>query len=155
MLDFFRNKKRRLLGILAGVLVLAMLGAAGTWFLYLKSAHKAETATRPPSSLHKASFQALWPLLGIDIPLSGRMGERILKLSFSFALDSESLMAEMDLHREEIIEALGLALTGSSVEEMERSGSKVRLKYDTLRLVNGLLGGRRVKDLYIIEFLIL
>ncbi len=155
MLDFFKHKKRRLLWILAGVMVVAVVGAAGVWFLYLQPTHKSDTATRPPSSLHKASFQALWPLSGIEVPLSGRMGERALRLSFSFVLDSESLVAEMDRHREEIIDAMKRALDGRSVEEMERSGSKVRLKYYTLRLVNGLLGGRRVKGVYIIEFLIL
>lgn len=154
MPGFLKNKKK-LLVILAGGLVLAMAGAGAAWFFYVKPATEAEQAAMEPPSLHKEPFLALWPLTGMEVPLSGRMGQRTLKLGFSFDLDSGALMEEMDLRREEIVEALGLALAGRSVEEMERSGSKVRLKYEALRLVNGLLERGHVTGLYITEFLIL
>lgn len=154
MLGFLKNKKMLLMG-LVGVLVLAVAGAGAAWVFYVKPAKEAEAAEMETPPLHKEPFQALWPLTDVEVPLSGRMGERTLKLGFSFDLDSEVLMDEMALRREEIIEALGLALAGRSVEEMERSGSKVRLKYETLRLVNGLLEGGHVNGVYITEFLML
>lgn len=154
MPGFLKNKKKWFVS-LVGVLGLALASAGAAWFFYLKPAGQAETAPLPPAPLHKASFQALWPLTGVSVPLSGRMGDRTLTLGFSFELDSEALEGEMTRHREEIIDALKLALAGRSVEEMERSGSRVRLKYDTLRLVNGLLEGGRLKGVYITEFLIL
>jgi flagellar basal body-associated protein FliL len=154
MPGFFKNKKKVLV-ILVGALVLAMAGAGAVWIFYVKPANEAAQAAMDPPSLHKEPFQALWPLTGMEMPLSGRMGQRTLKLGFSFDLDSGALMEEMTLRREEIVESLSLALAGRSVEEMERSGSKVRLKYETLRLVNGLLEGGHVKGLYITEFLIL
>lgn len=154
MPGFLKNKKKLLI-ILAGVLGLALVSAGVAWFFYLKPAGQAETAALSPPPLHKASFQALWPLTGVSVPLSGRNGDRTLTLGFSFELGSEALEEEMTLHKEEIVDALTLALAGRSVEEMERSGSRVRLKYDTLRLVNGLLEGGRLKGVYITEFLIL
>jgi len=151
----FLKGKKKLLIILAVGLALAMACVGAAWFFSQESTEEAATAAVPPPPHHKESFQALWPLTGLQVPLSGRMGERTLTLGFSFVLDSEALKEEMALHREEIIEALGLALAGRSVEEMDRSGSRVRLKYETLRLVNGLLERGRVKGVYVTEFFIL
>ncbi|WP_300668944.1 flagellar basal body-associated FliL family protein [Desulfoluna sp.] len=155
MPGFLKNKKKRLI-ILIGILVLALAGAGAAWLFYSQPGDEVEDAVveaSPP--LHKASFQALWPLAGVNVPLSGRMGDRTLRLSFSFVLDSETLKGELEIRREEILEALALSLSGRSVEEMERIGSKVRLKYETLRLVNGLLAGGGVKGVFVTEFFIL
>ena len=140
---------------LAGGLLLALVGALSVWLFYIKPARDAAEAAVAPPALHKEPFQTLWPLEKMDVSLSGRMGERTLTLGFSFDLDSDALVPEMEQRKDEIMEALGLAFAGRSVEEMERSGSKVRLKYEALRLVNGLLSGGRVKGVYITEFLIL
>ncbi|WP_175469416.1 flagellar basal body-associated FliL family protein [Desulfoluna spongiiphila] len=154
MPDFLKDKKKLLI-ILAGGLVLAVVCAGGAWFFLRTPAEEAAMEDVPPPPRHKEPFQALWPLADIQVPLSGRMGDRVLTLGFSFDLNSEVLTEELELRREEIVEALGLALAGRSVEEMERSGSRVRLKYETLRLVNGLLETGRVKDVYLTEFFIL
>ncbi|VFQ42639.1 flagellar basal body-associated protein flil [Desulfoluna butyratoxydans] len=153
MPGFLKNKKMVI--ILAGCLLLAVACAGAAWFLFGESDKEVAAETEPLPPRHKEPFQALWPLTDIQVPLSGRMGDRTLTLGFSFDLNSEGLAEEMTLRKEEIVEALGLALAGRSVEEMERSGSRVRLKYETLRLVNGLLESGRVKGVYITEFFIL
>ncbi|MCG8473534.1 MAG: flagellar basal body-associated FliL family protein [Desulfobacterales bacterium] len=144
--------------MMIGIFVL-LLVAVGTavWFLHIKPSQEtaAQKKQQPPPSLHKESFRALWPLDAMEIPISGRMGARTLKVSFNFHLDSEILEDEFAIRKGEVMEGIGLILSGRSVEEMEKSENRIRLKYEVLRLVNGLMETGRVRGVYITEFLIL
>lgn len=154
MPGFFKSRKK--LWVLGAVLlVLVVAGAGAAWFFLGRPAGPVAEEAAPPPLEHKAAFQTLWALDSLEVPLSGPTGDRTLKIGFSFDLESAALTGEMERRKGEILDALRLSLAGRSVEEMERSGSLVRLKYETLRLVNGLLDGGGVKGVFITEFLIL
>ena len=150
-------KKKKWLVIIGAVVLLLVVGAAAAWFLYFKPAQEAaeKAAQQPPPPLHKEPFEALWALPSLEIPISGRMGARTLKVTFSLRLDNAGLEDELSLRQDEVEDGVRLLLSGRSVEEMEKNENRIRLKYDVLRLINGLVETGRVRGVYVTEFLIL
>jgi flagellar FliL protein len=147
--------KRSRMPLLIG-LVLALAGGAGGFFAIktgfaesvLVSDHAGEEALLPP--ITPAAFLALDPLI---INLPDPTERRFLRFVAQVEVAPEHL-ADVEAIEPRIVDVLNGYLRAVEITDLESPASLARLRAQMLRRVQVVVGGDRVRDLLIMEFVL-
>ncbi|MEM9188002.1 MAG: flagellar basal body-associated protein FliL [Myxococcota bacterium] len=146
------KKKSKLIIIVAGVTVLAVVGAALYMFVFSGDAEadaevQEETASGP-------DFGPLVEINPIVVNLADSSGGRYLKLSIQLEVKNEEAKVTVEEAYVPIRDRLLVFFSGIGVEEALGEEGKSALKVILKEMINELLGAELVKNVYFTDFVI-
>jgi flagellar protein FliL len=153
----FKNKV-----VLAGILLVLILGGAGTaWFL-MDTPQKTQEA--PPEEKHpiqrdagnqKVFFPGILTLGSFESPLGDMGGVRTLKITVELSVDSPAIAQEIQRRSFQIKSTVVSLMAHKTFSEIQGADGKILLKNELIAGLNRLFETGKIRNLYFSTFLIL
>ncbi|BAU22745.1 flagellar basal body protein FliL [Caldimicrobium thiodismutans] len=146
------GKKKLLIFILLGFLIIGIAGAGVFVFLGKKGEEAAESKKGKKSAKPKVTFFIEYD--PIIVNLMDPSGKRYLQVRMSFEVADKKVEEELK-KKEPLIKDLVLSiLSGKTVEEVVVPDAKEKIKAEILKKVNEALGEELVLNVYITQFIV-
>ena len=151
------GSKLLLIVIIVLLLLLLVIGGLVAYFL-LSSPKKEQPAAQQEIKTHKVTqltkMGPIYPLDPFTVNLVSSNADRYLKCKINFELDSPALQKEIDQKIPAIRDMIISILSSKSVEEIQTSKGKEKLKDEIKRKVNAILTTGEIRNVYFTEFVI-
>lgn len=145
------RKRNRLMGGIVGLLLMCLAGA-GTYLVTsgrLSSGNSAETKSKD-GAFSDVGFIPLQPL---TVAIGASSDRRFLRFRGELEVDKR-FQAEIETLIPRVIDVLNTYLQSLELKEIESPSSLLALRSQMRRRVDLVVGGDRVKDLLIMEFVV-
>lgn len=148
------QKKRGFLGVLAGLTLAALLGAAGFYAAWSGLIPHAPAPAQAPDHGPMPTADVVFvPIPPVVISLGPESTSRHLR--FTAELEVEPAMAEeVGRLMPRVLDVLNSYLRAVDARQFDAPGALVRLRAQMLRRVQVVLGEGRVRDLLVTEFVL-
>ena len=152
------SNKLLLIVIIVLLLVLLIIGGLVAYFL-LSEEEKKEEATSPKIEKNKkisnmTQIGPIYPLEKFIVNLLSNHSSRYLKCKIDLELDSPELQEEIDKKLSPIRDLIIRILSSKTVEEIQTSKGKEKLKEEIKRKINEILTTGEIRNVYFTEFVI-
>lgn len=143
-------KKRRFLwkGIVIGLVVLVVLGAAGAGVLvYLDNREARRPALRPV-------IGTLWAMEPFIVNLTDNGGERYLKAVIQLEVSQPATVTELEQLRPKLRDSVLDLLSAKSYQDLMDTAGKQRLREEIITRLNSFLTSGRVDRIYFTDLVV-
>ena len=150
----------KLLLIVIIVLLLVLLIVGGLVAYFLLSGGDEEEQVEPQKVEKKKKVSSMteigpiYPLDGFVVNLLSNSSSRYLKCKIDLELDAPELQEEVDKKLPAIRDLIIRILSSKTVEEIQTSKGKEKLKEEIKRKINEILTTGEIKNVYFTEFVI-
>jgi len=153
------SSKLLLIVIIVLLLILLIIGGLVAYFLLSGDDEQAPAQeTQKMEKKHKVSNLAeigpIYPLDPFVVNLVSGNANRYLKCKIDLELDSQELQQEIDKKLPAIRDLIIRILSSKTVEEIQTSKGKEKLKEEIKRKINEILTTGEVRNVYFTEFVI-
>lgn len=158
------KKKSKLKWLLLILLILLLLGGggAGAWFFFLADKFKGHSAGDGAAEQSQDAVQAPAPPVGGPIVplktyttnLSDPLGRRFIKLALSVQVANPTVAAELQAQEARVSDTILMLLSSKTYADIATPESKEILKSEILSRLNLILGGPKVSQVLITDFVI-
>jgi len=142
-----RGKKKFLLFLIIGVLIIALSGGV---VAFLTS--KKEGKEKGKELHHKDTI--IYSMEPIVVNLFDPTGKRYLQVSLALELRSKKLKEEIKHNEPKIKDAIIMVLSSKTPEEVLQPGAKELIKNELLYKINSILGKKVVLNVYITQYIV-
>ena len=154
------NGSNKLLLIVIVILLLVLLIIGGLVAYFLLSGGDEEEQVEPQKVEKKRKVSnmteigPIYPLDGFIVNLLSNNSSRYLKCKIDLELDSSELQEEVDKKLPAIRDLIIRILSTKTVEEIQTSKGKEKLKEEIRRKINEILTTGEIRNVYFTEFVI-
>ncbi len=147
-----RKKSPVMLIILIALLLLVLVAVGvGAALYFMKKPPAEEKKGVAPVT---AAIGPLWTMEGMIVNLADQGGERYLKVSMQFELNSPEAAKELDLVKPKIKDMVIDLLSSKTYADLADNAGKQRLREELMFKANGILTQGKISKVYFTEFVI-
>ena len=152
------SKKLVIVCVAVAVLFMCAMGA-GLFILSNKisSMNAQMNASAEEEGKEALEANVMGPMVPLDtfiVNLADKGGNRYLRLSMDLELEDESTKEELSLRTSQIRDGILMLVTTRSVETIQTTKGKNDLRGEIIEQMNGILKGKKVKNIFFTEFVI-
>ncbi|MCX7982195.1 MAG: flagellar basal body-associated FliL family protein [Syntrophales bacterium] len=147
------KKKSPLMLIILVILLLLMLVAVGVGaaLYFMKQPSEAEKKKTAPVT---AAIGPMWTMDSMIVNLADQGGERYIKVSMQFELNSPEVAKELDLVKPKIKDMAIDLLSSKTYAELADNAGKQRLREELMFKANSIITQGKITKVYFTEFVI-